>query len=110
MEDIKFEGISMKMGGQEYIVPPLSIKGFRETKGQIEALKDVASGMTDEQIDNVVKIIHCALCRNYPDLTLDQTEEMVDLGNMGSLVNAIMGGGAVASPGAKREEADRVCR
>jgi hypothetical protein len=98
MNDVKFEGVPVKIGGQEYIVPPLSIKGFKAMKGQIEALKNMAPGraMTDEQIDGVMKIIHCALSRNYPELTLDQIEEMLDFGNIGPLINTITRAGGPA--------------
>jgi hypothetical protein len=81
------EGKKVQMGGKEWIVPPLN---FRSLKAHREALMTatpaslVASG-------KVVDLIHEALKRNYPELTLDELEDMLDMGNALAVTEAVLG-------------------
>lgn len=90
---VKFEGTAVMMGGREFVAPPLSF-------GQIKRLKPVLEGLDAAQknggfnldaIDGMVQVVHMALSRNYPDLTTEEVEEMLDTANVMKVFAAIMG-------------------
>lgn len=91
------DGIKVKLGNKEYFVPPLNFKRLRQLKADIELLSSVKGTPTDEQMNAVVKVVHSAIERNYPDLTIDDVEEMLDLANAGTVVKAIMGGAGLVA-------------
>ena len=101
----KFEGLPITIGGTEYIVPPLSFKQVKALQPEIEKLSKItAESATNstEATEVMIKIIHSALQRNYPELTVEALEDMLDLGNVRTIIQAVMGisgfvsGGAVA--------------
>lgn len=87
------DGTTVRMAGQDYTVPPLSFKQLRNLRGTFEQIASVKDGAipTDEQIGAMIDIVHAALTRNYPELTKEQVENMIDLKNMQTIVTAIMG-------------------
>jgi hypothetical protein len=99
----EFEGVPITIAGKEWIVPALNFAAIRRLRTQIEAIASIplGAGLTDEQIDTVILIIHTALVRNYPGLTKDNVEDMMTLANIKPIINAIMGiSGFVSSGGA----------
>lgn len=97
MADI-VDGIKIKMAGKEYVVPPLNFKQLRTLKPKIESLNNLAGVPDDAQFDAVVEIVHAALSRNYPELSKDDVEGIIDLANLKTVIGAIMGvSGLVAS-------------
>lgn len=86
------EGTKIKIGDKEWIVPPLNFKALRILQPQFERL-----GLWDghhlgqQEIDDSLDIILGAMNRNYPELTKNQLEEIIDLGNMKNLMFAIRG-------------------
>lgn len=96
----RFEGEKIRLGGVEYVVPPLSLGQIRRLKSDISKLGNLQSGgdasdplggLTDEAMDTVVIVVHTALSRNYPELTKEQVSEWIDLGNLASTLQAVMG-------------------
>jgi hypothetical protein len=83
------EGTTVMMGGQGWVIPPLNLKSVRKIQPLIPVLNamDIAS---PEAVDAMVELVFIALQRNYPDVTKDQVEDMVDLGNLQGIVNAVM--------------------
>lgn len=86
-----YEGESIKIKGDEYIIPGLSL-------GQIEQFADriavVAAGgdkLNKEIIQTISEIIQAALSRNYPEITLEQVKDMLDMRNMRQVFEAVMG-------------------
>lgn len=81
------KGIKMELGGQVYTVPPLSL-------GAIEAMQDRIGNFTAsaklESVGTVIDALHSALSRNYPDITRAQVADMVDLGCMQEVMEAVM--------------------
>lgn len=87
-------GINIQLGGKDYIVPPLSFKKLRELEGDIKALAKLegpATQYTGEQLQVFLRIVQAALSRNYPDMTIEDVEEVLDLGNVRPVVAAILG-------------------
>jgi hypothetical protein len=84
------DGKEVRISGVDYIVPPLNFKQLKALKGDIAILS--AGGTSDEeQFDAVVRICHAALSRNYPDITKERLEEMLDLSNFGKIASAVLG-------------------
>ena len=87
------DGISVTIDGNELIIPALNFASIRRLRPQIDALAmmPLSAGLSDEQIDTVITIIHTALVRNYPAITKADVEEMLTIANVRPIVNAIMG-------------------
>lgn len=94
---IRFAGIAMEIGGTEYIVPPISI-------GALEVIQDRLLAMTGKITDGpvVVDALFAALKRNYPAITREEVADLVDVGNFGEVMEAVMDVG-----GLKRREVER---
>jgi hypothetical protein len=95
-------GVVIAMGGRDWVVPPLTLGQLRRlgpTIGQITA--DAASMLDAQAIDAVVAVVAAALGRNYPDMTEAEIAEMLDLGNAGAVLNAVLTGSGLrrAGPG-----------
>jgi hypothetical protein len=84
----RFEGVAKTIGGVEYIIPPISLRTFKQLQDVLELFED---GVVDAKtIDTAVTVIHAALNRNYPDITIDDVAEIVDIGNMFEIFEVVM--------------------
>lgn len=80
------EGKIVRMAGADWNVPPLNFKALRRFREELGT-------MTPEALVNsgkVVELIHAALLRNYPDLTFDALEDMLDMGNVMEVTEAVL--------------------
>jgi hypothetical protein len=84
------EGESIRMGGDTYVVPALSLGQMKKLREEIETLRKKDADENELQ-GAATKVIHAALSRNYPDLILEQVESLVDLRNLPQVLGAIMG-------------------
>lgn len=83
---VKVKGVVVEFADGPLVVPPLSL-------ASVEALQDRLSGYGDggiAQVSLVIDSLWHALKRNYPDLTRDQAADMVDMENMGEVMDAVM--------------------
>lgn len=88
MAIVKVKGVPVELGGVEYIIPPLSL-------GALEQLQDRVASFTGdirskEQVATVMDAAHAAMKRNYPEITREQIGEMIDVGNMAEVFEAVM--------------------
>jgi hypothetical protein len=81
------QGIKMKLGGAVYVVPPLSLGAIELMQ---ERLSSFQAGANLEAVSTVIDALHSSLRRNYPDITREQVSEMVDLGSMLEVMEAVM--------------------
>lgn len=83
----KFKGIQVELGNVSYVVPPLPL-------GALEVFQDRMStftgGMDPESIRFTIDVAHASLKRNYPDLTRDDVAELIDVGNMQEILDAVL--------------------
>lgn len=94
---VKVPGVEMQFDGQAYVVPPLNAAAVKQYRASVG---DFLSGGTMPDIHIVCKLLHAAMTRNYPDLTLEQVEQWVDYGNMTDVMDTVMCiAGMVASMG-----------
>lgn len=87
----KFKGVPVELGGQSFIVPPLSL-GALETLGP--SLAKFSAGQ--DQVKTSIDIVHAALVRNYPQITRAEVADLVDMQTVGAVVDAVMGVSGVA--------------
>lgn len=108
MGDVKHEGVKITIGGEDFTFPALNFTAIKKFRPQLELMGTMdPAGMTlsDEQIDAFLAIIHASLSRNYPEKTIEDVADMIDLANVGRVVEAIMAvsgfvkGGATAGSG-----------
>lgn len=84
------EGTEVKMGGDTYIVPRLNIALFKRYKARLAVLRNATND--DERVEVMLEVITAALKRNYPDITQEEVEDLVEVGDkMLQLVGVVMG-------------------
>ncbi len=106
-------GASIQMGGRDWVVPPLTLGQLRRLMPKVSLLTTVGAGMGPEQIEVLVEIVAAAMSRNYPQITTDELEEVLDLGNASLVLTAVLTGSglkqgeaiAVASPNGEKSMA-----
>lgn len=79
-------GKEITLGGQQYIVAPLNGTAIKQYRKDINAVK--LGTLPD--IELVIKLAHASLKRNYPEITLEQVEDIVDYGNYFTLWDALL--------------------
>ena len=83
---VKVPGVAMVFDGVEYIVPPLNAAAVKQYRDQVASL--MIGSVPD--IEVIVRLLHAALARNYPAITLEQVEQWVDFANMLAIMDAVM--------------------
>ncbi len=81
-------GVKIQMGGQDWLVPALTIGQLRRLS---EERKNLSSGDEDKVLAAVCTIVATALSRNYPDMTEQRVEDLIDLENRDRVVSAVLG-------------------
>ena len=88
MAIVKHKGIPKELGGVTYIIAPLPLGALEQLQAQGVALE---GNINDpKQVTTVIDMAYIALRRNYPDMTREQVGELIDLGNMGEVFEAVM--------------------
>ena len=85
-------GVAVAMGGQDWLVPPLTLGQLRRLMPKVRQLTEIGASMGEAQIGVLVEIVAAALQRNYPDVTADNVENLLDLGNASAVLNAVLTG------------------
>lgn len=68
------DGMPIEIGGKKYTLPPLGLAGLKKTA----ALRSTYGSLSEEeQLDALLEMVHAALVRNYPDLTLDEVKDRI---------------------------------
>ncbi len=98
-------GVAVAMGGQDWVVPPLTLGQLRRLMPKVRQLTEIGASMGETQIAVLVDIVTAALQRNYPEMTTDQVENFLDLGNASVVLNAVLTGSGLKPGGAAMGEA-----
>ena len=85
------QGVVVNLAGQDYIIPALSFKQLRALETDLAQLEGLKGRPTPEQQDVVVRIVQAAVSRNYPDVTIEQLSDMMDMANFLPTIEAVMG-------------------
>ncbi len=88
------DGVSVRMGGREWTVPPLTLGQMKRLAPKLAVLSvaGAPSAMTAEQIDAIGQIVAAALSRNYPEMTPENVLELLDGGNTVAVYAAVLTG------------------
>ena len=84
------DGVKVNLGGREFVAPPLNFRALRRIQPKLAGLASMGAVPTAEQLEVVIEIVHLALLRNYPDLAIDELDDLLDLGNIADILAAIM--------------------
>jgi hypothetical protein len=98
-------GVAVAMGGQDWLVPPLTLGQLRRLMPKVRQLTEIGASMGEAQIGVLVEIVAAALQRNYPHVTADNVENLLDLGNASVVLNAVLTGSGLKSRGTPMGEA-----
>lgn len=102
---VRFEGRVIKLGGQDYVVPPLSLRHMQQFQ---PIIGELTSGKMDEvaAMKFNLDIILAAFQRNYSEMTMDQVLDLIDVGNIITVRNAVLNtsGFVRTSPGKAEAE------
>jgi len=85
-------GVAVAMGGQDWLIPPLTLGQLRRLMPKVRQLTEIGASMGEAQVGVLVEIVAAALQRNYPDVTAEMVENLLDLGNAISVLNAVLTG------------------
>ena len=81
-------GITFDFGDdRRLIIAPLSLGTLEAMRERIEKLQGAADPAS---VSTVIDLAHASLKRNYPSMSREDVAELVDVGNMGDLVDAAM--------------------
>lgn len=89
LKESPVDGVAINLGGFSLIVPSLNLRQIKALTPDIkkmEAEKDQAKLFTAQ-----VKIIREALRRNYPEITAEEIEDIVDMNTVEEVILAVMG-------------------
>jgi hypothetical protein len=103
-------GVTIALGGRDWVVPPLTLGQLRRLMPQVRRLSSVGAAMGEEEIGIVLDVVATALARNYPEMTGEKAAELVDLGNVREVLTAILAGSGLRPPGNAAGEAGAVAR
>jgi len=85
-------GVTIAMGGRDWLVPPLTLGQLRRLMPKVRQLSEIGASMGETQIGVLVEIVVTALQRNYPEATGEMVENLLDLGNASAVLNAVLTG------------------
>lgn len=74
----EFDGKPIRLCGQDYVLPPLSFKGFKASRAQMKAVSEAQTQDPEVMQNAFVDVIHQALLRNYPGMSRDVVEDGID--------------------------------
>lgn len=95
---------TVKIADKEYDVLPLNLKTLIEISPLFDSMTKITEKNlpTEQDFKNIVTIVHAALKRGNPDVTIEELAENLDTENMLNVLQVIMlASGAVPSGEAK---------
>lgn len=88
-------GVKVSLSGREFTLPPLTLGALKKIGDKISILSEMSTVPTPEQIDAMCQIILSSVNRNYPEVTQDELLELIDLGNLKSVFEAVLGASGI---------------
>jgi hypothetical protein len=99
---VKFEGEVVRLGDRDYTIPSLSVKQAKNLwANMLELDKGVTAETLPSKYELALPIILAAMSRNYPDLKLEELEDLVDMKNFRVLMRIVSGQSGLATGGAE---------
>ena len=76
-------------GGRVLVLAPLTLGALERLQDGLQALA-TDSALAPASVKTIVSVAHASLARNYPTITRDDVMELVDVGNMVDVADAVM--------------------
>jgi hypothetical protein len=83
----KFQGIPLTLGGEVFVVPPLNFRSLQALQARLDKF---TGGVDADSINVVIDATYEALKRNYPEFDKDSLHDLLDVANMGEVMEAVM--------------------
>ena len=87
-------GVWVRLGGEQYLIPPLSLNQPRVLEPRIQQMQAAANASGSmpslQSMDHATHILHAALSRNYDGISVETLGDLIDIGNVFAVLNAIM--------------------
>lgn len=80
----------VRIGDEEYRIAALGFGALQELGDEISKLAGIVGIPSKEQMDTVVKVVHTALQRNYPNMKFGEVYDMLDLSNFSDIMDAVL--------------------
>ncbi|MFS1524441.1 hypothetical protein ACL7TT_10060 [Microbulbifer sp. 2304DJ12-6] len=84
---VRFKGVPIELGDKTFIFPPLNLGALEQLQ---ERLQNFSADTSPESISVVIDAALASLVRNYPEITRAEIVEIIDLGNMLEIFQAVM--------------------
>lgn len=78
------------IGLEAYRIPPLGLLSIQDLGDDIKSLAGIKGVPTREQMQVVVRIVHTAMQRNYPEIRDTDVGEMLDMGNFSDILGSVL--------------------
>lgn len=76
---VPFDGVSVKLDGIAYTLPPCSLATLKRHAKGIDTLKKQNLDFSESSVDTILSLVFEALRRNYPDITPEFVAEHLGL-------------------------------
>lgn len=94
------DGVVINLGGEDYTIPPLNFGQIKRLAKEIQDSSKIVDGpFSEDRLQAILIITLSALQRNYPDMTMEDLEEKLDVVNYVKVFQAIMGVSGFVQPG-----------
>jgi hypothetical protein len=80
MDKPHYKGVEVDIGGVIYEIPPLSLGSIERLQPKLQSF-DTLTDFAAKQVI-ILEVVHAALKRNYPALTVDDLKELLDAENL----------------------------
>ena len=78
------------LGDEAYRIPPLGFMAIQDLADEVQGLAQMGARPTPAQMVTVAKIVHAAIKRNYPDMSVEELGEMLDIGNYQRVLGEVL--------------------
>jgi len=85
--EVENKGVLITLGKKDYIVPPLNFDAIELFEERIENMPNLT---VIKQVSLMVDICHCAILRNYPDVTRKEVAKFLDFTNISDVFTTVM--------------------
>ncbi len=86
------QGMTLNLGGEDYIVPALNFRQLQQFKTEIAAMQNMSNSADPmNELSTVIPVVTASLKRNYPDMTEEKVADLLDMGNYVNVFQAVLG-------------------
>ena len=86
-----FEGTELVIRGKTYIVPGLSLAQVEAHADDIEKLSQMNEKDAFKAMGKLANLLYLAFSRNYPEISLEEFKELIDIRTAPKLFQSVMG-------------------